>query len=109
MFFHIPCIFFTFLHFANQGTIAPAFTSFGQCATIKQKMKEGLILRITIDTATNTIIVPNTYYDQIDKMNALLEANGGKKLDYTQYVKDEFEKSIAQPIKRQSDITKARK
>lgn len=68
-------------------------------------------MRITIDTDTNTIILPNTYFEQIDKMNAVLKQAGAeadKKIDYTQYVKDEFSKAAANPYKRQSDIVKPR-
>jgi phosphopantetheine adenylyltransferase len=63
-------------------------------------------MRIIIDTELNKIIVPNSFFNQIDKMNKLLEERGAgeKKIDYTQYVKDAYEKAISSPIVRQSDI-----
>lgn len=41
-------------------------------------------MRFTIDTELDRIIVPDTFFNQIDKMNAVLEANGAadKKIDY---------------------------
>ena len=65
-------------------------------------------MRVTLDLDTNTIIVPNTYYKKIDAMNELLANRGGEKLEYTQYIKDAFEKAVASPIKRQMDIPKKR-
>jgi hypothetical protein len=65
-------------------------------------------MRITIDTDTKTVIVPNSYYGNIDKMNAIATKSGGKPFDYVQYVKDEFTAAIANPLKRQSDIAPTR-
>ena len=33
-------------------------------------------MRFTIDTELDRIILPDTFFNQIDKMNAVLEANG---------------------------------
>lgn len=69
-------------------------------------------MRIIIDTDTNTIIVPNTYYAKIDEKNEVLEKHGGAKspkIDYTQYIKDAFQKAINNPFKRQEDVAKKRK
>ena len=33
-------------------------------------------MRFTIDTELERIIVPDTFFNQIDKMNAVLEPNG---------------------------------
>ena len=35
-------------------------------------------MRFIIDTELERIIVPDSYYNQIDKTNKLIEANGGK-------------------------------
>lgn len=45
-------------------------------------------MRFTIDTELDRIIVPDTFFNQIDKMNAILEANGAadKKIDYVKYI-----------------------
>lgn len=64
---------------------------------------------ITIDTDTHRIIVPNSFFDQIDKMNDLLTTRGAEKIDYVQFVKEEFAKAIDKPMLRQSDIAKSRK
>lgn len=61
-------------------------------------------MRITIDTELRAIIVPNSYYDQIDRLNEIIEAANGNKLDYTQYIKDCFAAAIESKIVRQSDI-----
>lgn len=73
---------------------------------IQNSVKEHIKMRIIIDTELNKIIVPNSFFNQIDKMNKLLEERGAgeKKIDYTQYVKDAYEKAISSPIVRQSDI-----
>ena len=61
-------------------------------------------MRITIDTELQAIIVPNSYYNQIDKLNEVIAAVSEKKLDYTQYIKDCFAVAIENKIVRQSDI-----
>ena len=62
-------------------------------------------MRIEVDTEKNLIIVPNTYYDQIDKKNKILsEAGVDKKIDYVQYIKDSFEKAVANKVIRKEDI-----
>lgn len=64
-------------------------------------------MRIVIDTEAKAIVVPEKYYLTIDKMNEIVEQTGGTKLDYTQYIKDQFAKCI-ENIKRPSDIVKPR-
>lgn len=61
-------------------------------------------MRITIDTGHQVIIVPNSYYTQIDKLNEVIEAAGGAKLDYTQHVKDSFANAVSMKVIYQSDI-----
>ena len=50
-------------------------------------------MRITIDTDLQAIIVPESYYMQVDKLNEVIEEAGGTKLDYTQYIKSCFDKA----------------
>lgn len=63
-------------------------------------------MRIIIDTDAEQIIVPDTYYQQIDKKNEVLVKAGAadKKIDYTQYVKDVFNAAIAKPMIRKEDL-----
>ena len=61
-------------------------------------------MRITIDTELQCIIVPNSYYAQIDKLNVIIDGAGGKRLDYTQYIRDCFETAIDTKILRHSDV-----
>ena len=63
--------------------------------------------RIVIDTEAKAIVVPEKYYLTIDKMNEIVDLTGGTKLDYTQFIKDQFEACIGN-IKRPSDIVKPR-
>jgi tryptophanase len=67
-------------------------------------------MKITIDTELEAIIVPDTFYDTIDKQNKVLADNGvEKRINYTDYVKQQFEKAIANPMKRNSDVKKKRR
>lgn len=61
-------------------------------------------MRITIDTELQAIIVPNSYYNQIDKLNDVILAAGGKKLEYEQYIRDCFKLAMETKIVRQSDV-----
>lgn len=60
-------------------------------------------MRITIDTDLQAIIVPESYYAQVDKLNESIEAAGGTKLDYAQHIKTCFAKAYGTQIIRQSD------
>ena len=55
----------------------------------------GISIRFTIDTELERIIVPDTFFNQIDKMNAVLEANGAadKMIDYVKYINDAIAKA----------------
>ena len=56
-------------------------------------------MRFTIDTEIDRIIVPDTFFNQIDKMNAVLKEHGGEGteiIDYVQYIKE----AIARAEKR---------
>ena len=61
-------------------------------------------MRITIDTELQAIIVPNSYYNQIDKLNDVILAASGNKLDYEQYIRDCFKLAMETKIVRQSDV-----
>lgn len=61
-------------------------------------------MRITIDTELRVIIVPNSYYAQIDKLNEIISAAGGNKLDYANYIRDCFDNCISRKIICQSDV-----
>lgn len=62
-------------------------------------------MRITIDTELQAIIVPNSYYAQIDKLNDVILAASGNKLDYEQYIRDCFKLAMETKIVRQSDVS----
>lgn len=62
-------------------------------------------MRVEIDLEDKRIIVPDSYFNYIDKKNKVLEEQGiDKKIEYTQYIKDAFELSIKNAILRKSDL-----
>ena len=63
-------------------------------------------MRFIIDTDLERIIVPDSFFNQIDKMNQVLVDNGAadKKIDYVQYIKDAMEKAIANAPVRKADV-----
>ncbi len=63
-------------------------------------------MRIVIDTDLQAIIVPDSYYMQVDKLNEIITESGGKKLDYAEYIKNCFEKAYATQVIRQDDVKK---
>ncbi len=63
-------------------------------------------MRIVIDTELQAIIVPESYYMQVDKLNEVITEAGGKELDYTAYIRTCFEKAYATQIVRQGDVAK---
>lgn len=65
-------------------------------------------MRITPDVDNKQIIVPDTYYGAVDKMNKALEAAKveDKKIDYVQYIADAWEDAIKKPLIRKSDLKK---
>lgn len=67
-------------------------------------------MRIIIDTDKEQIIVPDTFYKTIDKKNDVLKQAGitDKRIEYVDYVKDCFEKAVANPWVRKSDLSKKR-
>ncbi len=64
-------------------------------------------MRIIIDTEKEKIIVPDSFFNQIDKMNKVLAENGAdKKIDYEQFIKDSFEKASKNAPIRKADLKK---
>ena len=65
-------------------------------------------MRITLDVDNKQIIVPDTYYGAVDKMNKALEAAKveDKKIDYVQYIADVWEEAIKKPLIRKADLKK---
>ena len=62
-------------------------------------------MRIILDVDNKQIIVPDTYYGAVDKMNKALEAAKveDKKIDYVQYIADAWDEAIKRPLKSKSD------
>ena len=68
---------------------------------------EGFIMRFIIDSDLERIIVPDSFFNQIDKMNQVLVKHGGenvKKIDYVEYIKEAIEKAEANAPVRKSDV-----
>ena len=63
-------------------------------------------MRIIIDTDIQAIIVPDSYYMQVDKLNEVITEAGGKALDYTAYIKTCFDKAYSTQVIRQDDVKK---
>ena len=63
-------------------------------------------MRFIIDTNLERGIVPDSFFNQIDKMNQVLVENGAadKKVDYVKYIKDAMEKAIANAPVRKADV-----
>ena len=63
-------------------------------------------MRFIVDTNLERIIVPDSFFNQIDKMNQVLEENGAgdKKIDYVQYINEAIEKAKKNAPVRKSDV-----
>ena len=63
-------------------------------------------MRFIIDTNLERVIVPDSFFNQIDKMNQVLVENGAadKKIDYVQYIKDAMAKAIENAPVRKADV-----
>ncbi len=61
-------------------------------------------MRIIIDTETERIILPKSFFPQLDRMNKIL-AEGGAKKKWTaeEYVKDRFNKAMKNTMLRPGD------
>lgn len=61
-------------------------------------------MRIIIDTEKGRIILPKSFFSQLDKMNKILAEGGAdKKWTAEAYVKDQFEKAIKETMLRPGD------
>ncbi len=67
---------------------------------------EVFTMRFIIDTNLERVIVPDSFFNQIDKMNQVLVENGAgdKKIDYVQYIKDAMAKAIENAPVRKGDV-----
>lgn len=63
-------------------------------------------MRIIIDTELERIIVPDSFFNQIDKMNNVLKehSQGDEKIDYVQYIRDSYEKAMKNAPVRKADL-----
>ena len=63
-------------------------------------------MRFIIDTNLERVIVPDSFFNQIDKMNQVLVDNGAadKKIDYVQYINEAIEKAKKNAPVRKSDV-----
>ena len=61
-------------------------------------------MRITLDTNKGRIILPKSFFTELDKMNKIL-ADGGSEKKWTaeEYVREQFEKAMAQTMLRAED------
>lgn len=65
---------------------------------------EDKIMRIILDTHKGRIILPKSFFSELDKMNKIL-ADGGsdKKWTAEEYVKEQFNKAMGQTMLRAED------
>lgn len=68
-------------------------------------------MRFTIDTELERIIVPDSFFTQIDKMNKVLAENGAadKKIDYVEYINAAIEKAQKNAPIRKVDLKSLKK
>ena len=61
-------------------------------------------MRIILDTNKGRIILPKSFFTELDKMNKIL-ADGGSEKKWTAetYVKDQFEKAMKETMLRAED------
>lgn len=61
-------------------------------------------MRITLDTNKGRIILPKSFFTELDKMNKIL-ADGGSNKKWTaeDYVRDQFEKAMGETMLRAGD------
>lgn len=61
-------------------------------------------MRIVLDTDKGRIILPKSFFTNLDKMNKIL-AEGGSEKKWTaeEYVQDQFEKAMEQTMLRAED------
>ena len=69
-------------------------------------------MRIIIDTELERIIVPDTFFNRIDKMNEVLSTHGGenaKKIDYVKYIEEAIAKAMKHAPVRKADVKALKK
>lgn len=61
-------------------------------------------MRIILDTEKGRIILPKSFFPQLDRMNKIL-ADGGSEKKWTaeEYVKDQFDRAIKETMLRAED------
>ena len=65
-------------------------------------------MKITLDTDKKYIIVPDNFFAQMEKLNAFRSENGVPEVKPMEYIRDCFEKALADTdkhLKRHSDVT----
>ena len=61
-------------------------------------------MRIVIDTEKGRIVLPKSFFTQLDKMNKILAEGGSdKKWTAEEYVKEQFNKAIKETMLRPED------
>ena len=61
-------------------------------------------MRIILDTEKGRIILPKSFFTQLDKMNKIIADSGSdKKWTAEEYVKEQFNKSIKETMLRSED------
>jgi len=61
-------------------------------------------MRIIIDTEKGRIVLPRSFFPQLDRMNKILAEGGSdKKWTAEAYVRDQFDKAIKETMLRQED------
>ena len=61
-------------------------------------------MRIVLDTEKGRIILPKSFFPQLDKMNKLLAEGGSdKKWTAEEYVRDQFETAMKETMLRAED------
>ena len=68
-------------------------------------------MRFTIDTELESSIVPETFFNQIDKVNdgPVVSETGGKKVDYVKYINDAIAKAQKNAPVRKADLKTLKK
>lgn len=63
-------------------------------------------MRIVIDTSLDRVIVPDSFFNQIDKMNLMIKATNAdqKEIDYKEYLKKAVMKALEHAPVRKSDV-----
>ena len=63
-------------------------------------------MRITIDTSIDRVIVPDSFFNQIDKMNLMIKATDENQnpIDYKAYLEKAIAKAMQNAPVRKSDV-----